>query len=198
MKKENFPKQSSIRLIQNKQIIKSLNQLRHDIKSKTYNKRMEHLLRQSQELVRLGCFHKDPACKVSALALRLLAKADPSILNKERLEEEDWKNKELFFKSVIPVPQSRNDKAPNKWEQVSMEIKRITDKRGVSSRITVKHPTLKKTELTTPWYCIPNILDFEISEKLGQNAALLLINQQLSRAKAKEPLIPWTGQKPIG
>lgn len=159
---------------------------------------MDHLLQQSQELVRLGCFHTDTSSKVSTLALRLLEKADPLLKNKASIEEEDWDEKELIFESVMPIPQSRNDKAPTAWEKVTMEVKRITDKRGASSRIEVKHPFLKDVKVLTPWYCIPNIVDFEVSEKLGQNAALLLINSQLSRAKHEEALIPFTGTKPEG
>lgn len=191
-KKENSNSNlSTFRLINNKQIIKSLNELRRDIKSKDYNKRMDFLLSKSQELVRLGCFNTDAGARVSQLALRLLEKRDPSLTGKPRIEEEDWEaNKNLSFKSVQPEPQSRLDKAPTKWVESTMEVKRITDKRGTDSKILVPHPTEKGEQIKTPWYCIPNIVDFEISEKLGQNAALLLINQQLSRAKAEEDLIP--------
>lgn len=112
---------------------------------------MDHLINQSQELIRLGTFHKDASSKVSDLAVRLLEKRDPSLKLKARLEEEDWEsNKELTFGSVMALPQSRDDKAPTKWEPVSMMIKRIPDERGVSSRITVKHPLDKKVSLTTP------------------------------------------------
>lgn len=182
---------SPLRIIANKQIIKSLNILRKDIKSKDYSKRMEILLDKSQELVRLGCFIKDPATKVSNIALRLLQKMDPSLIDKQHLEESDWEDKELIFNSVLPVPQKRNDKAPTIWESTAMQVKRIPDTRGADSKIVVYHPVLK-SEIRTPWYTIPNIVDpfGEISDKLGPNAALLLINQQTSRAKANEPHIP--------
>lgn len=94
-----------------------------------------------------------------------------------------------MFKSVIPKPQRRDDKAPAKWEPILMEAKRITDQRGVDNKITIKHPKTGN-EIKTPWYALPNIVDFEISDKLGSNAALLLMNQQISRAKSKEEVIP--------
>lgn len=78
-----------------------------------------------------------------------------------------------------------------------MEAKRINDKRGMDNKITLKHPTSGQ-EIRTPWYYVPNITDFEISTKLGYNAALLILNKICSRAKYKEEKIPWTGQPTKG
>lgn len=186
-----------IRLIRNKEIINSLQVLRRNIKSKDYDKRMNILLDKSQELTRLGLFIKDPKTRISNIALRLLEDQNPLLKNKPKIEEIDWEDQRLTFNSVIPIPQKRQDKAPAIWEQIAMRVNRISDKRGVDNKIVVKIPKTD-TEIKTPWYAIPNVVDFEISDKLGYNAALLLIQQQLSRAKAKESYIPWTGFKPKG
>lgn len=182
---------SSIRLVENQEIIKSVNFLRRDIKSKDFVRRIEILTDKSQELIRLGFTHTDPSTRVSSLALQLLERSDPTIKSKSRIEESDWKkNRVLLFNSVIPVPQKRTDKAPITWESQMMEIKRIPDKRGTDSKIEVNHPEIKDQKIKTPWYPIPNVIDFEISDKLGYNAALLLVQNQISRAKSEEAYLP--------
>lgn len=101
-----------------------------------------------------------------------------------------WDKTKLLYTTVTPKPRARNDKGEIIWETLTVEARRIPDKRGVDNKIELTHPfTEEKTR--TPWYYIPNIIDdFEISQKLGYNAALILMNQLPSRVKVKEDKIP--------
>lgn len=176
-------------MVRNKEIIQSLAILRENHKSKYYAKRQKHLFMKGQALTKIGNFNLDPRSRPSLIALNILEKLHPELKAVIPLTDTDWGEDKLFFNSVQALPQRKDDETTTIFREVSMEAKRITDKRGIDNKITLRNPK-EDTKIRTPWYYIPNIVDFEISKKLGFNAALLLINQQLSRGKAKEDIIP--------
>lgn len=148
-----------IRMIKNKEIIKSLSLLRRDIKSKIYLARQKILESKGKALSKLGGLIKDPATRASDITLRLLMEYYPALASKAELQESDWGTKRLLYKSVVALPQRRDIKAAQVWEEISIEAKRISDTRGVDNKIVIKHPE-SGVEIRTPWYYIPNIVDF--------------------------------------
>lgn len=159
-KNTNTNTQNQVRMIRNSEIIKSLTLLRRDIKSKDYGARQDFLTRKNQALTQLGHYNQDARDRPSLIALRILDNLYPELKSKGNLTEDDWGEKKLMFRSVEVIPQRRDNKTSPIFKEVDLEAKRITDTRGIDNKITLKDS--EDNPIRTPWYYIPNIVDFEI------------------------------------
>lgn len=124
---------------------------------------------------------------MSASQIYLQVLGGLSEVQKEALEEKKMK---LIYKTLTAKPKGRKEKGAIIWDELTVEAAKIPDERGVDNKIELFNSETDQP-VRTPWYYIPNIIDdFEISQKLGYNAALLLLNQISSRGKGGEKIIP--------
>lgn len=117
----------------NKEIIKSLPLLR--LNSKNMEARNAYLDQKENELIKINGIIKNSRLRASDICLQVLEGHNPGISKKGILLESDWGTKKLLYKSVVSRPQRRNEKAKYIWDEVLVEAKRISDKRGVDNKI---------------------------------------------------------------
>lgn len=131
----------------NKEIIKSLSTLR--IQSKNYPLRQKYLDSKTKALIKIGGLIKSSRLRASEICVQVLGSLNPGLMQRGKITTEDWEKQPLLYKTVISSPTKRSLKANYKWEEVIVEAKRISDKRGVDNKIEVTHP-ISKAKVRTP------------------------------------------------